>query len=59
MTELYKKQPEEIRRDVRRLYAKAFEKGEDGNWEEDVYAALKLMGMEKMKKTEEVEHPKE
>ncbi|MCK5261420.1 MAG: hypothetical protein KAJ44_04510 [Thermoplasmatales archaeon] len=47
--ELYKKQPEEIRRDIRRLFGKAFEKREDGNWAEDAYAALKLMGMEKVK----------
>jgi len=49
IAELYQKQPEEIRRDVRRFCVKAFEKGEDGNWEEDAYAALKLMGMEKVK----------
>ena len=42
----YSKQPEEVRRDIRNFMKKAWEKGEDGNWQRDFAAALQLMGIE-------------
>ena len=42
----YFKQSEEIRRDIRNFMRKAWEKGEDGNWQEDAVAALQLIGIE-------------
>ena len=44
---LYLRQSEEIRRDVRNYMKKVWEKGEDENWQEDAVAALQLMGIER------------
>lgn len=42
----YCKQSEEIRKGIRNYMKKAWEKGEDGNWQRDFAAALQLMGIE-------------
>ena len=42
----YRKQSEEIRRDIRNYMRMMWEKGDDGNWQEDAMAALQLMGIE-------------
>jgi hypothetical protein len=46
MMNLYRKQSEEIRRDVRKYMKKAWEKDDDENWQEDAVTALQLMGIE-------------
>lgn len=42
----YGEQPEGVRRDIRDFMKKAWEKGEDGDWQRDFVAALQLMGIE-------------
>lgn len=44
---LYRGQSEEIRRDIRNFMKKAWETGEDENWQEDAVAAFQLMGIER------------
>ncbi len=46
LVKIYSKQSDEIRRDIRRCYMNAMDKGENGDWQEDMAAAYQLMGLE-------------